>query len=573
MRTRSGTYGSMTLPTPPSLPDNDLILQRFHAQVRARTNEVMLTQPLGGDRVVDYTWSDVSREARRFAAYLKGLNLPAGSRIGMVSKNCAHFIIADLGIWMAGHVTVAAFPTLGADALMTIFTHAEVSLVLIGKLDSMDGVNGGIPAGVPTVAMPLAPQACTAPRWEDKVKGVEPLPGEPVRPAGDLAILIYTSGSTGVPKGVMHSFATMSAGAWPFVKAFHSEGADRMLSYLPLAHVFERTVVESCCFLAGFRVYFAESLDTFVQDLKRARPTLFVSVPRLWLKFQQGVLKKMPQKKLSMLLGIPLLGGVVGRKVLAGLGLEHVRIAGSGSAPIPPELIQWYRNLGLELLEGYAMSENFSCSHFSVPGSGRVGYVGQPCAGVTCRISAEGEIQVKSPGTMLGYYKEPALTEEAFTADGYLRTGDRGEVDDKNRLRITGRTKELFKTAKGKYVAPVPIENIINADNHVELSCVAGSGQAGAFAVVQISEAILPEVVDPNGRERVKQALEALVNRVNSQVESYEQLEFVVVTPTRWSIENGFLTPTMKIKRSLIEEACAPHLETWFKAGQRVIWP
>ena len=200
-----------------------------------------------------------------------------------------------------------------------------------------------------------------------------------------------------------------------------------------------------------------------MKDLRRARPTLFVSVPRLWLKFQLGVLSKLPQERLARLLKIPLVNLFVRKKVLKGLGLERVRFAGSGSAPIPAELIQWYRNLGLELLEGYGMTENFSYSHCNRPGMVRAGYVGPPYDNVDCRLSEEGEVLVKSPGTMLGYYKAPELTEEVLTEDGFLRTGDRGEVDEKGRLRITGRVKELFKTSKGKYVAPAPIENLLLA--------------------------------------------------------------------------------------------------------------
>src|SRR5262249_9148652 len=158
-----------------------------------------------------------------------------------------------------------------------------------------------------------------------------------------------------------------------------------------------------------------------------------------------------PAKKLDRLLGIPILGGLVRRKVLKGLGLDAARFAGSGSAPMPAELIAWYRKLGLELLEGYGMTENFNYSHLSRPGHVRVGYVGTPYDDVMCRISPEGEVLVKSPGGMLGYFKQPDETRAAFTEDGFLKTGDCGSIDEAGRLRITGRIKEIFKTSKGKY--------------------------------------------------------------------------------------------------------------------------
>src|SRR5690606_24909900 len=206
-------------------------------------------------------------------------------------------------------------------------------------------------------------------------------------------------------------------------------------------------------------VFFSESIGAFVHDMQRARPTLFISVPRLWLKFQHGVFAKVPEKRLSLLLKIPILSHFVKKKVLRGLGLDACRFAGSGSAPIPEELLTWYHDLGLELLEGYGMSENFCYSHISAPGRARVGYVGEPYPEVEQRINELGEIEVKSPGNMLGYFKAPEKTAETITPDGFLKTGDIGEIDAEGRLKITGRVKDLFKTSKGKYVAPAPIEN------------------------------------------------------------------------------------------------------------------
>ena len=553
------------------IADSDLVLQRFYGFVRSQPDAVYLTQPVGGGEVVDYTWSQVSEEARRMAAYLKSLDLPKGTSIAMISKNCAHFVMTDLAIWMAGHVSVALFPTLNTETVATILEHSESKLCFFGKLDDGDEIRRGIPADMPCIAFPLAP-ANDYPKWDDIIAKTEPLAGEPVRHADELAILVYTSGSTGKPKGVMHSFGTMSGAAWTFQKLLGTRADDRMLSYLPLAHVFERAVVEGVSFLSGEHLYFAESLDTFVSDLRRARPTLFISVPRLWLKFQLGVFKKMPPQKLEKLKRIPILGRIIKKKVLAGLGLDHVRFAGSGSAPIPPDLIHWYRGLGLELLEGYGMSENFSASHISVPGKTRVGYVGNASPGVEHKISPQGEVLVKSPGSMLGYFKEPALSAESFTEDGFLKTGDRGEIDEEGRLKITGRVKELFKTSKGKYVAPVPIENLLNNDHNVELSCVAGSGYPDAYAVVQLSETLLDTAKTETGRAQITAGLEKLLASINGQVEVYERLGFIAVAKDRWAIENGFLTPTMKIKRSVLEEAYGPKLDGWYASKKKVIW-
>ncbi|MCP4409514.1 MAG: AMP-binding protein, partial [Gammaproteobacteria bacterium] len=284
------------------------------------------------------------------------------------------------------------------------------------------------------------------------------------------------------------SFSAMHKSAKGICEYLNTRADDRMLSYLPLAHSFERFVVESHSFYAGFPLYFAESLDTFLQDLQRARPTLFISVPRLWLKFQLGVFHKVPPKKLNRLLKIPILSGIVKKKILTQLGLNHVRFAGSASAPIPKEIIEWYRDLGLELLEAYGMTENMAYSHCTKPGEVRPGYVGSPFPGVQQRISEDGEILVNSPGNMTGYYKMPEKTAEEFTEDGFFKTGDMGEIDEKGRLKITGRLKELFKTSKGKYVAPVPIENLLANHPRLEACCVTGAGYPQPFGVVMLSE-------------------------------------------------------------------------------------
>jgi long-subunit acyl-CoA synthetase (AMP-forming) len=521
---------------------------------------------------VDYTWRDVLDQARRMAAHLRAIGLQPGDRVAMLSKNCAHFFIAELAIWMGGFTTVAIFPTEKADTVAYVMEHSEAKAVFIGKLDpGWERQLPGIPDGIARITFPLAPDT-PGDRWDDIMAAVAPLGGRPARRADDLALLLYTSGSTGTPKGVMHDFGHITAAAEGIVRGIGFQAGDRALSYLPLAHVFERAYIECASFVAGCHVYFAEALDTFVADIQRARPTVFISVPRLWLKFQQGVFAKMPPKKLDRLLGIPLLGRLVAKKVLTGLGLDQVRLAGSGSAPIPADLITWYRRLGLNLLEGYAMSEDFAYSHLSTAEKNLPGYVGVPYADVQVRLSDEGEILIKSPGRMVGYYKAPALTAESFTADGFFRTGDRGERRADGLLKITGRVKELFKTAKGKYVAPSPIENYVNEHEYVELSCVTGVGQPAAYALVVLAEHLRPRVGDPAVRADIEAALGEWLKTVNRHVTEYEKLQMFVIVAEPWSIEAGTLTPTMKIKRSRIEEQVAAQLEGWYASGKAVIW-
>jgi long-chain acyl-CoA synthetase len=551
-------------------PD-DLLPQCFYRQVEARPREVFLTQPFGGGQTRDYTFAEVLDEARGMAAHLHGLGLPPRSKIAMVSKNCAHFFMCELAIWMAGHVSVALYPTLTADIVRFVLEHCEARLLFVGKLDAWDEIRKGVPSDLPRIAFPLAPPG-ESPRWNDVIRETEPIQDAPRREAEDEALILYTSGSTGQPKGVLHSFRTISAPTHGLIRTLSIDSRDRYLSYLPLAHTMERWLGECVPMCCGAHVYFTESLETFLEDLKRARPTVFASVPRLWLKFQLGVFAKVPRRKLERLLKVPLLSALVKKKILKGLGLDSVRVAGSGSAPLPPELLRWYRDLGLELLEGYGMSENFNYSHITVPGRGRIGYVGETHPGVECRLSDEGEILVRSPGTMLGYYRRPDLTAEVLGDDGWLRTGDRGEIDEAGRLRITGRVKELFKTSKGKYVAPAPIENLLNAHDHVELSCVAGASQPAAHAVLQLAEQLAARRDDPAVREQVTADLGRLLEQVNASVPAYERIAFLAIAAQPWTIEAGHLTPSMKIRRGAIEQLYAPRLSAWYVSGRPVIW-
>ena len=537
-----------------------------------KANSLYMTQPIGDGKVEEYTWARAVGEARRMASYLKSLNLPEKSCVGLISKNCANWIMADWAIWMAGHVSVPLYPTLNADTVNYVLNHAECDVLFVGKADDWDMMKPGVPDSVRCISFPLSPPNDFE-TWDDIVARFSPLEEKVERDADELATIVYTSGSTGKPKGVMLSFRNMAFAADGGMNVLQVGPDERMLSYLPLAHVFERTFVELASLYAGFHLFFADSLDTFVEDMRRAQPTLFLSVPRLWVKFQQGVLQKLPQKKLDTLFKIPVVSGLIKKKVLRGLGLDKVKLAGSGSAPLASDVLDWYRNLGLELLEGYGMSENFGYSHINKPGRSRTGYVGESMPGVETKISPEGEILVKSPATMVGYYKDEEKTRETFTDDGFLKTGDKGEIDELGRLRITGRMKEIFKTSKGKYIAPAPIENRLMAHQSIEMvCCVSGANQTQPFALIQLAEGIRPKVGDGGFRKELETSFTELVNNVNKTVDPHEQLAFVIIVNDEWSIANSFLTPTLKLKRNVVEDAYEGKVNEWYARRQKVIW-
>lgn len=550
---------------------NTLPLDMVYHWETSRKDSLYLTQPVGNDQVVEYTWGRAVDEARRMASYLKSLGLPEKSRIGLISKNCAHWIMTDWAIWMAGHISVPLYPTLNAETVNYILNHAECDVLFVGKLDDWEMMKPGVPDSVRCISFPLSPPN-EFETWDNIIAQYSPLKENVQREPEELATIVYTSGSTGKPKGVMLTFLNMAYAAEGGMEVLDVSSDERMLSYLPLAHVFERTFVELASLYAGFHLFFAESLDTFVEDMQRAQPTLFLSVPRLWVKFQQGVLQKLPQKKLDTLLKIPVVSTLIKKKILKGLGLDKVKLAGSGSAPLAGDVLDWYRNLGLELLEGYGMSENFAYSHISKPGRSRTGYVGENMPGVETKISPEGEILIKSPATMLGYYKDEEKTKETFTEDGFLKTGDVGEIDEMGRLRITGRMKEIFKTSKGKYIAPAPIENQLMTNQNIEQVCVSGVNQTQPFALVQLAEGVREKVADEAYRKELETAFSQLVDRINKTVDPHEQLAFIVVISEEWTIENNFLTPTLKLKRNVVESTYEGKINDWYAQRKKVIW-
>lgn len=565
-------YYPAAMNTPITASTQDLPLQGLFRWEAERPAQIYLTQPMGGGVVQDITWGQAADQVRRMAHWLQSQGWPSGSRVAIMGKNSAHWILADLAIWMAGHVSVPIYPTFNAESLAYILQHSEAKALFVGKMDDTVALQSGVPADLPLIALPLAPRL-PALQWTELLKNSPPLTTAPATDLQSVCTIIYTSGTTGVPKGVVQTFQSMAWGLTSATRRVTMSTQDRFISYLPLAHVAERMLVEQASLRYGVHVFFAEALDTFVQDLQRARPTIFFSVPRLWVKFQQGVHTKMPARKLKLLLSIPLLGGVVRRKILKGLGLDQCRIAAGGAAPMPADVLQWYRRLGLDLIEVYGMTENCGVSHSTLPGSHSVGTVGLPYEHVQSRIDPEtGEIQMRNGALMQGYYREPEQTASAFTTDGWLRTGDKGSIDSQGYLRITGRVKDIFKTSKGKYVAPAPIEDLLVLHADIEACAVTGANFAQPFAVVMLSQDAVARCASPDAKQALAQSLKAHLQTVNARLEPHEKLDFLAVVSTAWTPENGFVTPTLKVKRPRIEEAFGPQYEAWLAQHQAVVW-
>ena len=356
------------------------------------------------------------------------------------------------------------------------------------------------------------------------------------------------------------------------LKTMPAQGQERFFSYLPLAHAFERGAVEMASIYLGAEVWFLENLDKLADQLKHVAPTRFFGVPLVYGRIQAGVLRKMPQEKLDRLMKIPLLSTLVKKKIKKGIGLQNARYLFVGAAPMPIPLMQWFEKIGITVLQGYGMTENNIYATANLPGANRIGSVGRAMPGADMRIyepdeKGEGEIQYKHAGVTPGYYKDPEKTAELFTADGWLRTGDRGRIDADGYLFITGRVKDIFKTLKGKYVAPAPIEGALSRNTDIDQLCFVGAGLKQPIMVITL--------VQPNekSREEIEQGLIADMEAVNAKLEAHEQIAKIVVAKEAWTIDNNIMTPTMKVKRNVVEQRYMPLLEK--TAGDyktKVVW-
>lgn len=543
-------------------------LEKFYHWEKTAPDKIFLRQPVNGSWI-NYTYQQAGQEIRKMARAIHDLNLPAQSKIALLSKNCAHWLMADLAIWMSGNITVPLYPTITASTIRQILDHSESSAIFVGKLDDYSSQRSGIPDGMAKITFPFYGVG-EGLQWDDLMSKYEPIAGEFIPGAHDLASITYTSGTTGIPKGVMMTFESLSFSVTLAINRIHDTIGKfphpRLFSYLPLSHIAERMVIGLFGLYEGGVISFAESLDTFGKNLSETQPELFFGVPRIWAKFQEKILEKMPQKKLDLLLRIPMISGIVKKKIRTGLGLNASLINLSGAAPIPVDLINWFAKLGIIIREVYGMTENCALSHINLEKI-KVGTVGRPWPGIETRISEEGEVQTRHTGTMLGYFKAPDLTAEMFTPDGFLKTGDQGMVDQEGFLTITGRIKDLFKTDKGKYVAPAPIEMQLLRNTDIEQVCVVGMGIPQPMALVVLSAA-----GKARSKSEIADSLKVILEEVNPGLEHHERLEKAIVMKDAWTIENNMMTPTLKVKRNEVEKIHLPKYKMWYDVLEKIVW-
>jgi len=538
----------------------------FASRVSETPNKVYLRQPKNGEYQED-TWAEVYEKTLRLAQGLRGLRLKKGERVAILANNCADWFIADYALVAIGLVPTPIYATAGEKIISYVLEHSNAKAIIVGDVAKPEVAEESIPDTVISIGMSTAKVKCQH-TMATLIADNEPLDKESINQPKleDIFSIVYTSGSTGNPKGVVISYENICFSAAVSVHALGTGDDERYLSYLPLAHVTERGLVEYNSLYGGATVTFNESLDTFIQDLRNAQTTSFISVPRLWVKFQSQVLASIPQRKLDVLLRIPVISGIVKKKIKAQLGFDNTKSYGSGSAPISPSILNWYHKLGIDIAEGWGMSETMGLATSQHPFDlNKVGTIGKAVEGFDLKISDVGEVLIKGPAVFREYYKNPEVTAESFTDDGYFRTGDKADMDAEGYLKITGRVKDIFKSGKGKYVAPVPIESKLASNLLIEQLCVMGSGLPTAMVVIVLSK----EVANDMSKEEIEESLVATVTEVNGQIEKHEVVGGIRIIDEAWTIENGLLTPTMKVKRAELEEKYLPTLE-----GQKdtVVW-
>jgi long-chain acyl-CoA synthetase len=554
-------------------PALDTFLQIFYRRERAHPGRVFLRQPRGG-KFHELTYGDAGREARRLAAALRALGLRPGDRVGLLSKNCSHWILADLAILMAGCVSVPYYPSLSPAALREVIQLSDIRALFVGKLDAWDEHAASVPVAVHKIAFPHYPGSALIPdclEWQ-ALRALHPPLDPPHQPGPhEVFTIIFTSGTSGAPKGVVLGYEAPRQLAVhellaPVYELFDG-AAERLFSYLPLNHVAERFATEIACIFAGGSISFGESIERFADNLRAVQPSMFFAVPRILTKMQQGVLAKIPAARLAALLQVPLLGALLARTLRRRLGLGRARVIMSGAAPLPRATLDWFASLGILIQEVYGMSETGGGVTFNARGRVRAGTVGKPISGAQVELDPEsGEITIRTPWMMKEYFRDPALTARVLSG-GFIRSGDRGRWDAEGNLEIIGRVADAFKSAKGEFVVPSAIEARFAESQLIEHVLVTGRGLPQPLALVCLSE-----LARGTAAAALRAGLLAILERVNEVAAQHERLHCLVVLSEPFSLENQLLTPTLKLRRQAIDARYEQHYARWAEQRESLLW-
>lgn len=532
-------------------------------------DRVYLRQPRDGVWH-EFSWAEVMLQARKVAGFLHHLGLKKGSHISIMSKNCAEWFITDFGIHLAGMVNVPLFANQNVDSARYVLDHGDVKLVFVGKLDDHQAVRQYIPDNYITVSFDYHLDLQVNHRWSD-VLASQPL-DDLVEPGpDDLYTIIYSSGTSGSPKGAMYTNQTIANYLTLFPQdllRISDLEHHKLISYLPLAHVYERSAIQLASVSIRCDVSFVESLDKFAENLREIQPTLFAAVPRIWGVFKQKIEQKVPPAKLNLLLKIPLISSLIKKKIIHGLGLNDCVNSFSGASHLPIAIIEFFEKIGINIQEGYGQTENLAYATLALLDERKPGYVGTARLDVSIKKGDDDELLIQSPCLMSGYYKDKQATKNSFTPEGWLRTGDVVEIDGEERVKILGRITENFKNQTGEFVAPSPIEKRFASNGLLEQLCLVGRELPTNVLLVTLNEAARLN----KNKDEINKSLQETLRLVNSKLAKYEKISNIIVVKDTWTTNNDMMTPTLKVKRKVVEKHYEAVIQDVLNKHQTVVW-
>lgn len=588
------------------------IVDTFFEQVQKFGDSPALRRRVGQGEWQAISWRQYGAEVNRVSWGMLALGVKPGDKIGILSSNRPEWLYTDIGSLAIGTATVPIYPTLIATQVEHVVSHSEMTVCVVEnnqQRDKLREIRANCPA-LKTVVIMNGDAGANEITWADflaqgdvyKQRNSEALPlaRETIEP-GKLATIVYTSGTTGPSKGAMLSHNNLMFEVRQMIKLVEIGSHEETLSFLPLSHIAERLQGELMAITAGLVVNFARSIDTVKEDLTEVRPTVLTCVPRLWEKMHEGImaqLTKAPPRRAQLfhwavgvgvkryerrLAGKPvglllelqchLADRLVASKVRAKLGLDRARFLISGAAPLSPVIQRFFVGLGLPILEAYGQTECAGVSHGTPPFAPiRMGRVGVTLPGIECKIAGDGEILLRGQNVFMGYYKDEAATREAVI-DGWLHTGDIGEMDAQGYLKITDRKKDIIVTAGGKNVAPQNIENRLKSFTGISQVVVLGDKRKFLVALVTIDAVTMPQVIGrtikgkPSQDSAVRDYIQKALDAVNAELSSYERLKCFDVLDNDFSIEGGELTPTLKVKRRVIDQRYRDAIDSMYAAA------
>ncbi len=543
-------------------------------------------------------WTSVStqeyiEQANKVSRSLINLGIKPGDKIAIITTvNQPKWHILDLGIMQIGAISVPLYPTFSLKDIAYTINHSD-SLHCFVSDDELYQKVASIKGQTQLKQVFSFEEFGSDYDWEAFLKYDNPnlqaqvtvLKNKVI--SSDLATIIYTSGTTGTPKGVMLSHQNIASNVFAVGATINiNSNNKRVISYLPICHIFERANSYYCLY-KGFEIHFAESIDKFGDNIKEIQPHFIAVVPRLLEKIYDKIIHKgsaltgnkkkifwwalrlgerfVPYQKQGWWYAIQL---AIARKLVFSKWKEalggHLEFMLSGSAPMQPRIIKVFSAAGIPVLEGYGLTETSpAISVSSIKDNAlKIGYVGKVLDNVQVKIAEDGEILVKGPNVMLGYYKDPEKTAAAIK-EGFFHTGDIGELDSENFLKITDRKKEIFKTSGGKYIAPATIETMLKKSIYIEQIMVIGEGKKMPAALIQVSSDQIANWAKKNAilkrntktyKEAIAQLIQNEINHYNKYFGKWEQIKKFEITPDEWTVEAGHLTPTLKVKRRVILE-------------------